>query len=184
MFTDIRLGQVGSCLFAVSNDKMPACPLGYFGWLNMIVASPRVFPVGCPENWITFRWSRGEKHFKTTNPGTILATVLLRPSHYLQFSVTLCFTYNVWTRDFQIAVVSPMITRAKFLVNAGSIYPSPMLYVPIRYEGSSFFRNRSGLLWKVRSSRPYLLSFCAIRVRTKTTTATTALLTASKALSC
>lgn len=76
-----------------------------------------------------------------------------------------------------------MITVVKFLVNASSIYPSPLLYAAIRNGGSSFCGHSSGLLWKAQSSRPYLLSFCAIRVRTKTTAATTALLTASKALS-
>lgn len=184
MFIDIRLGQTGFCLFALSNDKMSACPLGYFWWLNMIVALPRALPVDCHENWITFSWSRGEKHFKMTEPGTILATILLYPSHYLQFSVQFSLTYNVWTKDFQITAAPPMVTVAKFLVNNSSIYPSPLLYAPVRNEGSWFFRNRSGLLWKAQSSRPYLLSFCAIRVRTKTTAATTALLTASEALSC
>lgn len=126
---------------------------------------------------------RRKKHFKMTELETVSSTVLRHPSHYLQFSVQFGFTCNVWTRDFQITAASPMITVAKFLVNARSIYPSPLLYAAIRNGGSSSFGDRSGLLWKAQSSRPRLLSFCAIRVRTKTTTDTTALLTASKALS-
>lgn len=95
---------------------------------------------------------------------TISATVLLHPSLYLQFSVHFSFTYNVWTRDFQITAASPMIIVAKFLVNGSSIYPSPLLYAAMRNGGSLFFGNRSGLLWKAQSPQPYHLSFYAIRV--------------------